>query len=629
MAISLPFFTKKTPHVNTRQNESQGKSSAQTNITTPAGKSVQASLDDQIRTFSAGLVSIQDIIAPEAIEGDFTYQKINSTYIRTLFVAGYPRTVPANWLAPLINFPHSLDISMHIFPIEVKEILDDLRRKITEMEAEISSDVRQGKLSNINTEIKLEDARLIQEQLAKGAERFFQFGLYITISDSSLEALNKITNKVRSLLGSLLIVSKIASLQIEDGFKTTTPMGVDKLRITRNMDTTSLATTFPFASAELTSDRGILYGINEHNDSLVVFDRFQMENANMVVFAKSGAGKSYAVKLEILRQLMFDAEVIVLDPENEYEKLCGAMGGEYVQFSFDSDKKINPFDLSSSKQEGENELGMKIISIHSLLRVMLGQLSPTEDAILDRALVETYQKKGITPDSNTQSRTPPQMVDLFQTLKAISSPEAQSLAVRLEKFTSGSFAGIFDQASNIDIKNQLTVFSVKEMEDSLRPIAMFIILDFIWTRIRSSLKKRILIVDEAWYFMRYQDSASFLHAMAKRARKYYLGITTITQDVEDFLNNEYGKAIVTNSSIQFLMKQSSAAIPHLTQVFYLSEGERRFLMGSDVGEGLFFAGQSHVAIRVIASEQEHQLITTDPEEILQKRASEQRASATI
>ncbi len=603
MPISLPFLKKPT-------QTSAGNDPAST-----TSNPNQADL----QRFSSGLVGIQDIIAPEAIEVDFSYQKINNVYMRTLFVAGYPRTVPANWLSPLINFPHSLDVSMHIFPVESKKILDDLRRKITEMEAEISSDIKQGKLSNINTEIKLEDARVMQEQLAKGAERFYQFGLYITITDTSLEELNKTTNKIRSLLGSLLIVSKIASLQIEDGFKTTLPIGVDKLMITRNMDTTSLATTFPFTSAELTSDRGILYGVNEHNESLVIFDRFSLENANMVVFAKSGAGKSYAVKLEAIRQLMFDAEVLVLDPEHEYEEVCNSVGGEYINFTFSSPKKINPFDLSAVYEEGENELGMKIISIHTLLKIMMGELTATEDAILDRALVAAYKAKGITPDPATQTNEPPLMEDLYKALVGMENQEAQNLAARLEKYIKGSFRGIFDQKSNINITNQFTVFSVKEMEEELRPMAMFLILDFIWTRIKKNLKKRILIVDEAWYFMKYKDSGSFLHSIAKRARKYYLGVTTITQDVEDFLNNDYGKAIVTNSSIQFLMKQSSAAIPHLTQTFFLSEGEQRFLMASDVGEGLFFAGQNHVALRVVASQDEHDVITTNPQELLKRR----------
>lgn len=575
-----------------------------------------------LKQFSQGLVTTQDIIAPEAIEVDFTYQKINSTYTRTLFVAGYPRTVPSNWLSPLINYPHQLDISMFIFPVDVREVLENLKRKITEMEAEITSDIRQGKISNIDTEVKLEDARVIREQLAKGAERFYQFGLYVTIQAKDKEELDRVTKAVQSTLGSLLIVSKKATLQMDQGFKTTLPMGVDQLLITRNMDTTALATTFPFTSSELTMDTGIVYGINEHNDSLVVFDRYKMESFNMLIFAKSGAGKSYTVKLEILRQMMFDTEVLVLDPEHEYEDLAKAVGGEYINFSFNSPVKINPFDLSNIYEEGENELGQKIISLHALLKVMLGEMTATQDAMIDRALVAAYKAKGITPDPATQTNEPPLMEDLYKALIGMENAEANDIAARLEKFITGSFRGIFDQKSNLNIKNQLTVFSVKDMEEELRPIAMFVILDFIWTRVKKKLKKRLLVVDEAWYFMRYPDAAYFMQSIAKRARKYYLALTTITQDVEDFMTNEFGKAIVSNAAIKFLMKQSPSSIPILAETFYLSEGEKQLLVSADVGEGIFFAGQNHVALRVVASPEEHEVITTNPEEVLTKRTNE-------
>ncbi|MCB9801848.1 MAG: ATP-binding protein [Pseudomonadales bacterium] len=605
-SLSLPFLKKKK---NTPEKTQEEK-----NI-------------EQLKEFSKGLVTIQDIIAPEAIEVDFTYQKINSTYTRTLFVAGYPRSVPANWLSPLINYPHQMSVSMFIFPANSGEILDNLKRTITEMEAEIQSDLRAGKISNINTEVKLEDARFIREELAKGSERFFQLGLYVTIQANSIEELEKVTKNIQSTLGSLLIVSKKATLQMAEGFKNTLPMGTDKLLITRNMDTTSLATTFPFTSSELTMETGIVYGINEHNDSLVIFDRFKMENANMVIFAKSGAGKSYTVKLEILRQMMFDTEVIVLDPEHEYEELCTAVGGEYINFTFGSEAKINPFDLSNLYEEGENELGQKIISLHGLLKVMLGSMTPQQEALLDRALVAAYKAKGITPDPATQTNEPPLMEDVYKALVGMESGDSDDLASRLEKYITGSFRGIFDQPTNINIRNQLTVFSVKEMEDELRPVAMYMILDFIWTRVKKDLKKRILVIDEAWYFMQHPDSAAFIRAMVKRARKYYLGITTITQDVEDFLNTEYGVSIVTNASIQFLMKQSTASVPILAQTFYLSQGERQLLVTADIGEGVFFAGQSHVALRVVASPEEHTVITTNPEELLQ-RSQEQSAAQT-
>ncbi len=598
---SLPFFKKK----DDKQTEGAVLSQDQKDL-------------ERLQEFSRGLVTIQDIIAPEAIEVDFTFQKINSTYTRTIFIAGYPRSVPANWLSPLINYPHQMNIAMFIYPVDSGEILDNLKRKITEMEAEIQSDLRSGKISNINTEIKLEDARFIREELAKGAERFFQFGLYVTIQTQTKEELDKITKSIQSALGSLLIVSKKATLQMDEGFKTTLPMGTDKLKVTRNMDTTSLATTFPFTSSELTMETGIIYGINEHNDSLVIFDRFKMENANMVIFAKSGAGKSYTVKLEILRQLMFGTEVLVLDPEHEYEDLSVAAGGEYINFTFGSPTKLNPFDLSNLYEEGENELGQKIISLHGLLKVMLGDMTPQQDALLDRALVAAYKAKGITPDPATQTNEPPLMEDVYKALIGMESDDANDISARLEKYIVGSFRGIFDQKSNFDIKNQLTIFSVKEMEESIRPVAMYVILDFIWTRVKKDLKKRILVVDEAWYFMKSHDSASFLHSMVKRARKYYLGVTTITQDVEDFLHNDFGRAIVTNASIQFLMKQSTASVPILAETFYLSQGERQLLVSSDVGEGIFFAGQNHVALRVVASDDEHKVITTNPEEIAKR-----------
>ncbi|MCX6817036.1 MAG: ATP-binding protein [Candidatus Beckwithbacteria bacterium] len=568
--------------------------------------------------FSQGITTVKDIIAPGALEVDFNHLKIANTYFRTLFVSGYPRFVNANWLAPLINFEHSLDISMYIYPVEGKDIMDNLRRKIGEMEAEVQSDVERGRIAQIGTKVKLEDAKKLEEQLAKGAERFFQFGLYVTVSAKTLDELNKITQSVQSTLGSLLIIAKSASLQMEAAFQTTLPLAHDRLMITRNMDTTSLATTFPFTSSELTQNQGVLYGINEHNGSLIILDRFSLENANSVIFAKSGAGKSYLVKLEALRSLMFETEIIIIDPENEYQKLCSAVGGEYIDFSFNSKAKINPFDLSQIYEEGQNELSQKVLSLHSLFKVIMGQLSPQEEALLDRAIILTYKQKNITPDPGTQKNEPPLLEDLYKVLIGMEESAAENLAARLEKFVKGSFRGIFDQHTNINLQNTFTVFSLKELEDALRPVAMFMVLDFVWTKIKKDLKKRLLIVDEAWYMMKYPDSASFLYSMAKRARKYYLGLTTVTQDVEDFLGSDYGKAIVTNSSIQILMKQSTASIEKLGSVFFLSEGEKHLLLAAAVGHGLIFAGQNHVALKVVASPNEHSLITSNPAELLEK-----------
>ncbi|MBI2590361.1 MAG: ATP-binding protein [Candidatus Blackburnbacteria bacterium] len=560
--------------------------------------------------------SIQDIIAPQKIEVDFNYIKIDGRYFRTLFVSGYPRFVYPGWLDQVINFDHSLDISFFTYPVAGKTVLDDLRRKITEMEAELATDLQRGKVLNPSTQAKLEDARDLQDQLVKGAERFFQFSFYITIPASNLEELNNITAQVESTLGSLLVVAKKTTLRMEDGFLTSLPLGEDRLSITRNMDTTSLSTTFPFSSAELSSDSGVLYGINEDNDSLVVFDRFSLENYNSAVFATSGSGKSYSVKLEALRSLMLGAEVFIIDPEQEYKKLAEAVGGEFISFSFNSTAKINPFDLSNIVDQDENQLGLKILSLHSLFGVIMGALNPSEQAVLDRALIATYKAKGITPDPATQTKTPPLMEDLYKTLIGMEDAVSRSLADRIEKFVKGSFAGIFDQHTNISLKNPFTVFSVRDLEESLRPIAMFVVLDFIWTRVKENLKKRILIVDEAWHMMRYPDTAQFLFSIAKRSRKYYLGLTTITQDVEDFLSLDIGKAIVTNSALKLLMKQSPTAIDKVGEVFKLSQGEKQLLLSADVGEGIFFAGPNHVAIRVVASDEEHKLVTTNPAETL-------------
>jgi hypothetical protein len=620
MKLNLPFIKKDKPAEN--GPTAPGTEAARQSLSENRGPSTEAS-----GQFSRGLSSVKDIIAPGAIEIDFNYQKIANTYFRTLFVSGYPRFVNANWLSPLINFNHSLNIAMYIYPIEGKGIMDDLRRKVGEMEAEVQSDVERGRIADVSTKVKLEDAKALQIQLAKGAEHFFQFGLYITISAASVDELNKITTQVQSTLGSLLIVAKPASLQMEQAFKTTLPLSQDRLMITRNMDTTSLATTFPFTSSELTQNQGILYGMNEHNGSLIILDRFSLENANSVIFAKSGAGKSYLVKLEALRSLMFDTEVIIIDPENEYKTLCQAVGGQYTEFSFNSSAKINPFDLSQVYEEGQNELSQKVLSLHSLFKVIMGNISPQEEALLDRAIILTYKQKGITPDPASQKNEPPLLEDLYKVLIGMEEETAENLAARLEKYVKGSFRGIFDQHTNVDLNNTFVVFSIKELEDALRPVAMFMILDHIWTRVKKDLKKRLLIIDEAWYMMRYPDSASFMYSMAKRARKYYLGLTTITQDVEDFLSSDYGKAIVTNSSIQILMKQSPAAIDKLTSVFYLSEGEKQLLLAAGIGHGIIFAGTNHVAINVVASPEEHSLITSDPQEILKRKAVEAEEAA--
>jgi hypothetical protein len=580
--MDVPSFMKKKQTnqesaTQTSANESLPQSQTINNAPPPNSEVVQndtptkkPSISSPSVVFGQKQLPLLDIIAPQSMEVDFSFIKINNVYFRTLFIAGYPRFVSPGWLEPIVNFDNSLDISFNIYPVAGKTVLDDLRRKIAEMEAEIATDLERGKIVDPSTQVKLEDARTLQEQLVKGSERYFEFSLYITIPASSLEELNQITRQVESTLGSLLIVGKRTTLDMEKGFLSTSPFGRDVLSITRNMDTTSLATTFPLTSAELSSDKGILYGINSQNDSFIIFDRFSLENSNMTIFATSGAGKSYFVKLEALRSLMLGTEVIVIDPESEYQALAEAVGGEFISFSFNSPSKINPFDLTQIYEEGENQLGLKILTLHSLFKVIMGQLNATQEALLDRALVATYRAKGITQDPATQKREPPLMEDLYKILIGMETSEAQDLAARIEKFVRGSFVGMFDQQTNVEINNPFVVFSVKDMQEALRPIAMFIILDFVWTRIQRDLKKRLLIVDEAWHMMRYEDSAQFLWSVVKRARKYFLG--------------------------------------------YLSQGEKQLLMGANIGEGIFFAGPHHAPISVVASSEEHELIDTKPQE---------------
>ncbi len=603
-AVAVPIVGATPPSVTGKQK-------------TPALPSSAASILDD------GTVSLSDILSPSSIEVDFKYIRVGEKFMRTLFVVGYPRFVASNWLEPLINFDHQLDIAMFIYPTAANDVLSDLRRKIAEMEATIASEMEAGRVVDPKTTAALEDALGLQEELAKGVERFFLFSLYITISSDSLKDLEEATKKLTGTLASILLLTKTATLQMEEGFKTTLPIGRDELYITRNMDTTSLASTFPFTSAMLTQDKGVLYGINQQNGSLIIFDRFSLENANEVVLGKSGAGKSYLIKIEVIRQLMFGTEVIIVDPEGEYETLADTLGGEALEFSSNSPVKINPFDLAGVYEEGENELGLKILSLFGLLKIITGTLDAAHDAILDRALVETYRQKGITTDPATQTKTPPLMEDLYKTLLGTEDANARELALRLEKFIKGSLSGIFNQQSNFNINKQFTVFSLKGMEEELRPIAMHIILDFVWTKVRKDLKKRVLILDEAWYMMRYQDSASFVYGIAKRARKYYLGMTTATQDVEDFLSTDYGKAVLTNSSIQMLLKQGTAEVDLISKTFFLSEGERELLISADVGEGLFFAGQNHVAMKVIAAAFEHEIATSNPIE-LSKRADDKK-----
>ena len=586
--------------------------------------------------FLKGVRTLRDLIAPSSLEINSSYFRLGTKYGRTLYVYAYPRQLYTGWLRSIINADEVLDIAMFIYPVESQVVMKNLRKKVTQLEASMSINQEKGRVRDPALEAAIMDAEELRDQLQLGAERFFRYGLYITLYADSLDEMNFMQHKIESTLGQQLVFSKVASSQQEQGVQSTSPQLADQLQIRHNMNTGAISTSFPFTSADLTQEKGVLYGINMHNNGLVIFDRFTLENANMVVFAKSGAGKSFAVKLEAIRSMMMGTEVIIIDPENEYEKLAEAVGGSYVRMSLNSDVRINPFDLPKvidEDDDADDSLRANLITLHGLIKLMITNaavpLTPTEEADLDQALIDTYARAGITSDPLTHQSDPPTINDLYDTLLHMggSGPE---MAQRLRKYTAGTFAGIFSQRSNIDINSTMVVFNIQTLEEELRPVAMYIILNHIWNKTRTDKRRRMLIVDEAWQLMKYEDSANFIFSLAKRARKYYLGLTTITQDVEDFMSSKMGRAIVANASMQLLLKQSSSAVDILADVFKLTEEERKRLNNFPVGQGLFFAGQNHVHIQVVASPTEQSLITTDPQAILEaQRAAElaQRAEA--
>lgn len=592
----------------------------------------QAILREQkiIERFSQGLVDVKDIIAPSAIEVNFNNLIIGNKYFRSYFAVGFPNVVTPNWLEPIINFEYPIDLSTFYYPFETGEILKILKRKIAEFQATINIEVDAGRQGDPVVKKQLEDALNLQDQLAAGNEKFFQYAMYCTVHADTMEELDRISKNLEATMATIGVTIKVATLQQEECFQSAVPYGWDKIKMTRNLDTTAIATTFPFVSSDLTMEKGVLYGINLHNSSLVIFDRFSLPNANSVVLATSGAGKSYAVKLEAVRSLMLGIDIIIIDPEKEFDRLCAAVGGDYISFSQDAGQKLNPFELSGVYSQDEDELRFKILSVSGLVKIMLGgTVTAEEAAILDRALILTYKEKGITPDPATHSNEPPLLEDLYKILNAMAEEEAHSMARRLERYLRGSAAGVFDQKTSVNIHNTFTVFSIRDLSEDLRPMAMYVMLDFIWTKIKRDRRKRLLIIDEAWLMMQYPDAARFVFSIAKRARKYGLGLTTVTQDVDDFLDSSYGRAIVNNSSMQILLKQSPAAVDKIQKVFYLTEGEKQFLMSAGIGQGLFFAGPNHVAMQVVASEQEHKLITTNPTEIMemQQQQAEQETQS--
>lgn len=578
--------------------------------------------------YTTGVLQLQDIIAPSALEINSNHIKIGEKVARTIFVMSYPRFLATDWFSPVINLDKIFDISIFIHPVETGTVLRQLQKKVAEVQSQIHMREEKGLVRDPVLDTAYQDLEDLRDKLQQAQEKLFSIGIYIMVYADNVEELNKTETEIKSILESKLVYVRPTLFQQLEGLNSVFPFGTDKLDINSKMNSSPASSIFPFVSFDLSSDRGILYGINRHNNSLVLFDRFSLENYNSVIFAKAGAGKSYSTKLEILRTLMFDTEVIVIDPEREYEHLTEAIDGRYFNISLTSKHHINPFDLPPI---GEDEspadvLRSNIINLVGLFRLMLGGLNPEEDSIMDRAINETYASRDITSDNDFSNILPPTLSDLELVLAGMQGGE--SLAQRLSKYTRGTWAGFLNQPTNVDINRKFVVFSVRDMEEELRPVAMYIITHYIWNAIRKNIKKRLLVVDEAWWMMKSEDTASFLFSIAKRCRKYFLGLATITQNVEDFLSSPYGVPIITNSSIQILLKQSPASIDVVQKTFNLTDEEKFLLLESDVGEGIFFAGLKHVAIKILASYTEDQIITSDPAQLLAIKKAKEEFSAS-
>lgn len=573
---------------------------------------------EAIRVFERGMANVLDLIAPAGFVIRPNYIQLSEYYLKTIFVYTYPRYLYVNWLSPIINADISMDVSMFIYPLRTPEIVKKLTKKTTEFESSLRLEQEKGVVRSPEIETALADVEALRDYLARGETKLFQFGLYFTLYAKTLEELEKLCIQLETALGGLFY-TKQAMLQMEQGFNSTLPLCDDQLKVWRNLDSGSLSTTFPFTSPVLMKEEGIFYGINMINNSLIIFDRFSLENANSVCFATSGAGKSFALKIEALRYLMLGVDIIVIDPENEYKTLCEAVGGEVINISLKSPQAINPFDLPpvTEGESGQVVLNENVALLKGLIATMIGRLTPEEDAILEKAIFETYALKDITGDPESQKNPPPLLSDLYSVLVRMKGGE--HIAIRLSKYIEGIYADLFNKPTSVDLTKRFITFSIRDLDEALRPIAMYTIIHYIWNRIRREFKKRILIIDEAWWMMQYEDSAMFLYSIARRARKYWLGLSIISQDVEDFLTSKYGRAVVGNASIQLLLKQSPSAINKVTEAFKLTKGEEEWLLTCDVGEGLLFAGLQHVVIKILASPSEYNIITSKPEEVARQK----------
>ncbi|MEK7589386.1 MAG: DUF87 domain-containing protein [Patescibacteria group bacterium] len=571
--------------------------------------------------------TVASSIAPSALSITPNYVQIGEKYARTIFLATFPRFLHTNWFSPIVNFDRVFQTAIYVVPKNTAAVLKQLRDQLARLQAQAMEEASSGKVRDPLLETAMGDIEILRDKLQQGTDKFFELGVYITFFEDNVKALNDTEGKFKSLLEYQLVFARPAVFRMLEGFTSTLPINDDRLSVYTSLNTEPISSIFPFISYDLTSSSGILYGINTHNNSLVLFDRFSLENANMVVFGTSGGGKSYTIKLELLRSLIMGTQVFVLDPENEYKFLAETVGGTTIKISINSDQHINPFDLPVPRpgESSSDIFNSHILNLSGLMKLLLGTLTPQEDALLDEALIQTYAIKDITPDTDFSQAAPPILGDLQSVMEGLSGAEA--MATRLRKFTQGTFAGFLNRPTNVPLDNQLIVFGIRDMEEELRPVAMYLVLNFLWTQIRRELKKRLLVIDEAWWLMKYPVGADFLFNIAKRGRKYYVGLTTITQDIPDFMGIPQGKAVVANSAMQILMKQSPASIEVVKETFNLTDSEKYYLLEARVGFGLFFLGANHVGIRVTPSYAEDQIVTSDPRQILEiEKAKEELAN---
>ncbi|PKL31006.1 hypothetical protein CVV43_04485 [Candidatus Saccharibacteria bacterium HGW-Saccharibacteria-1] len=555
-------------------------------------------------TLNFGEQDALDVMSYAGLEENADYLCIDGVYIRTLYVSGYPFVASSGWLDSLINFNHNTDISYHLHEVNALSALPKLNRKITELESTKRAMIRTGKIVGSEITDPLESAVELRDKIQRGQEKLFQMSIYVAIRADSLEDLNKTTKLLEATLSARLFYSKVARYQQLEALQSILPRGEDQLSQKRNLDSSSAALTFPFMSSELVQESGILYGVNKSNNSLVILDRFSLHNANSIVFAQSGSGKSYTTKVEILRQLMQGTKVIVIDPEREYKRLTESVGGTYIKLSAKSKEKINPFDLAITFHSND-DISEHAQDLTEVISLMVEGLNASEKASVDKAILNIYR----------QSKKQPLLGDFYEELQKMSQFK---LCERLEKYITGSLANVFNAKTNINLDNRLVIFDIKDLPESLRQIMMLIISNFVQNQVKAKPEKRLLIIDEGWLLLEHEESARFVAGLVRRARKYYLGVSIISQQANDFLKSDYGRAIASQSALRILMRQDTTTIKNVVSEFNLSEYEQQFLLTCDRGDALIIADQNHVAVQIVASDKEHPLITTNPIELYSK-----------